>query len=431
MIWELLCYAGVFLGEAIASWIYFEYIFERKQSRSFTIATFVLGYIILFFLSQLIKYFANGVAFILINALLVYGNYSCGKASGILQVFYVTLMVGGSELLASLLLAPFTGDLTAYSQSLPLMMAFTVSGRLLFFLIMLFSTRLFHSEKYSSRSTGLPIFLSLFPATSILLITVVLYMGIKVKLDTLLSVSITFCALILLFLNALVVLVYQHIQKLNEENTLLQLEKQREKSKQEYYEILKKQYENQRILVHDFKNYLYIMEGMASCEQHHDLKQYVTAVLEQPGFQTIRFCENQVLNMIIMHYQTLCAEKSIDFSCDIRHDTLEILNDAEITNLFGNLLSNAFESAVDSQEKEITLCIMKQQGGSFISLTNSCKEPPVRNNTGNFSTQKKDPENHGIGMKSINRIVKTHEGISSFYYDMETNRFHSTIHFLG
>ena len=49
MIWELLCYAGVFLGEAIASWIYFEYIFERKQSRSFVIATFVLGDIILFF----------------------------------------------------------------------------------------------------------------------------------------------------------------------------------------------------------------------------------------------------------------------------------------------------------------------------------------------------------------------------------------------
>lgn len=169
MIWELLCYAGVFLGEAIASWIYFEYIFERKQSRSFVIATFVLGYIILFFVSQLKNYFANGVAFILINALLVYGNYSCGKPSGILQVFYVTLMVGGAELLASLLLAPFTGDLTAYSQSLPLMMAFTVSGRLLFFLIMLFSTRLFHSEKYSSRSTGLPIFLSLFPATSILI----------------------------------------------------------------------------------------------------------------------------------------------------------------------------------------------------------------------------------------------------------------------
>ena len=80
MIWELLCYAGVFLGEAIASWIYFEYIFERKQSRSFTIATFVLGYIILFFLSQLRNYFANGVAFILINALFVYWNYSCGKA---------------------------------------------------------------------------------------------------------------------------------------------------------------------------------------------------------------------------------------------------------------------------------------------------------------------------------------------------------------
>ena len=45
----------------------------------------------------------------------------------------------------------------------------------------------------------------------------------------------------------------------------------------------------------------------------------------------------------------------------------------------------------------------------------------------NFKTSKKDPDNHGIGIKSIKRIAKRYDGEASFDYKTEENVFSSKV----
>lgn len=56
MMWALICYAFVLTSEGITAWSYLEQVFERKGSRKVEIWMFILGYSLLFALSQFKMY---------------------------------------------------------------------------------------------------------------------------------------------------------------------------------------------------------------------------------------------------------------------------------------------------------------------------------------------------------------------------------------
>ena len=60
--WALICYAFVLTSEGITAWSYFEQVFERKGSRKVEIWMFILGYSLLFALSQFKNVLINTVA---------------------------------------------------------------------------------------------------------------------------------------------------------------------------------------------------------------------------------------------------------------------------------------------------------------------------------------------------------------------------------
>ena len=239
----------------------------------------------------------------------------------------------------------------------------------------------------------------------------------------------TISVLALLVINVLVIILNNHVQKLYGEKMVLQIETQREQANVEYYTMLQQQYENQRVLIHDFRNHVSAMAHLAESQQNKDLQNYADMMLKDPGLQKPNiFCDHRVLNMILLRYKTVCEEQKIELAIDIRRDSLPILSDKEMTALFGNLLSNAVEAAVVSVDKMIELSIKKDQG-IFIALVNSCDQSPITDSSGVFKTRKNDAKKHGIGMKSIQRIVNIHNGLSEFYYDADTRQFHSVIHF--
>lgn len=101
-----------------------------------------------------------------------------------------------------------------------------------------------------------------------------------------------------------------------------------------------------------------------------------------------------------------------------------------VTALYGNLLSNAMESADMSKERIIELSITKDyvQHTTLVSIENSCDRPPIQDHDGGFFTQKTNGI-HGVGLKSINRIMRKYNGISKAYYNVAEQRFHCIIQF--
>lgn len=64
-----------------------------------------------------------------------------------------------------------------------------------------------------------------------------------------------------------------------------------------------------------------------------------------------------------------------------------------------------------------------------ISVINSCDHTPLSDGQGGFYTKKADRLLHGVGLRSINRVVTNYHGVATMCYDSEHKQFHHVIQF--
>ena len=143
-----------------------------------------------------------------------------------------------------------------------------------------------------------------------------------------------------------------------------------------------------------------------------------------------RLCDEPVLNILLLRFSDDCKKKGVIFSCDIRDTYLGFMDATSITALFGNLLSNALEAAALSQEKTVELDVRggDNQGTITIFVSNSCDIAPIPDLRGMYVSSKTDRRKHGVGLKSILRIVKKYQGVSAAQYLEDKREFHHIIH---
>lgn len=89
------------------------------------------------------------------------------------------------------------------------------------------------------------------------------------------------------------------------------------------------------------------------------------------------------------------------------------------------------EAAKNSQEKQIELSVVRNilQSVIVVSVINSCDDMPIADGNGGFFTKKSDNMIHGVGLKSISRVVKKYSGVATMYYDSAKKEFHHVVQF--
>lgn len=212
--------------------------------------------------------------------------------------------------------------------------------------------------------------------------------------------------------------------------TEMQLLLQKEQDLSEYYQVLLKQNENQRILIHDIKNHLLSIAALNDQHEREQIANYLRQLTQSPALSYgVRICDNKLLNLVLHQYRLQCEEKSIRLAPDIRSKTVDFMETKDITSLFCNLLDNAVESAEKMDESFIELKIDKQDSTPFIKiiLINSCRVSPFSKDGRKLLSHKKDPLHHGYGMKSIGRVVEKYHGELKTYYDSDNASFHTII----
>ena len=171
---------------------------------------------------------------------------------------------------------------------------------------------------------------------------------------------------------------------------------------------------------------------MAEDGDNQKIREYISELEDLPEFRRkARLCDDPILNMVLLRNQEYCSANGINFSCDIRADSVSFMDAISITALFGNLLSNAIEAAENSESKMVELSVVKkeQQNCILISMVNSCDMAPIKDANGNFETGKDKSKGHGYGTKSIARVIQKYNGEADMRYDEETKEFHSIIRF--
>ena len=429
MMWALICYAFVLTSEGITAWSYFEQVFERKGSRKVEIWMFILGYSLLFALSQFKNVLINTIAFLFVNLILLFSNFACKKLIGIIQVAFLTVVMGGTEVLAGNLMSCLSHDFKAYQYDISVMIPLSVLSCLLYFFVIQIIAKLIKPAK-DGTDTSTVFLLSILPVVSVLITMTIAYISITTRIKPIVGILMAISVIALLMVNILVTVVYNHIQKMYNDRLELELIAQKAKMDTENYKILENQYENQRVLIHDIRGHMQVMRGLLESKNYDELENYLLDMERDPALQKIaRLCDNTVLNVILVHHASICKSLDIDIDFDIRQHSVDFISAHDITAIFDNLLTNAEEAAKNTSEKYIKLSATQQgETGMLITIINSCDSAPDMDEDGNIKTKKKDKEHHGVGLKSVKQAVQRYHGVSRMYYNDEENRFHSVIH---
>ena len=159
-----------------------------------------------------------------------------------------------------------------------------------------------------------------------------------------------------------------------------------------------------------------------------EIKEYINGLLgEISKLNNMGKTQNRLLDVILSKYTSICEEKNIELEIDIVTDNLSIMNNNDISSLFNNLLDNATESAEKSENKKMLIQITNVMNSyRKISVINSCDTAPDTKN-GELVTTKKNKETHGLGTKSIKKIVDKYDGELDWEYDENAKQFKFTI----
>lgn len=432
MMWALICYAFVLTSEGITAWSYFEQVFERKGSRKVEIWMFILGYSLLFALSQFKNVLINTVAFLFVNLILLFSNFACKKLIGIIQVAFLTVVMGGTEVLAGNLMSCLSHDFKAYQYDISVMIPLSVLSCLLYFFVMQIIAKLIKPAK-DGTDTSTVFLLSILPVVSVLITMTITYISITTQIKPIVGILMAISVIALLMVNILVTVVYNHIQKMYNDRLELELIAQKAKMDTENYKILENQYENQRVLIHDIRGHMQVMRGLLESKNYDELENYLLDMERDPALQKIaRLCDNTVLNVILIHHASICKSLGIDVDFDIRQHSVDFISAHDITAIFDNLLTNAEEAAKNTSEKYIKLSATQQgETGVLITVINSCNSAPDMDDDGNIKTKKEDKEHHGVGLKSVRQAVKRYQGVMRMYYNETERRFHCVIRLIN
>ena len=215
-------------------------------------------------------------------------------------------------------------------------------------------------------------------------------------------------------------LLYNQTAKKESEVYILQSELERKEIDESYYKVLDYQNEKLRTLVHDEKNHLSIIKSLSSTDE---IEKYIDRIYDDlDKYSTNGKTKNKMLDLILNKYKVLCEKENIDFYINIRTANLSYIENTDLTSLLSNILDNAIEAAKSTSEKMIDLSINRVNGSDMLTCVNSSDMKPV-SVSGILKTTKSDKTFHGMGTKSIRRIVNKYRGEYEWDYDEMKKEF--------
>lgn len=150
-------------------------------------------------------------------------------------------------------------------------------------------------------------------------------------------------------------------------------------------------------------------------EENHigEAREYIQENIERiDEFTPHRFCEMEMLNLILSHFASQAEEMKVKYSFNIELPDQIPLTKPELCALVSNALENALYAVGELPEEkrlvDARLCAFK--GKLIFSVDNSC-DGKIQV-TGN--RPKTDKTGHGYGTRSIMTIANEHNGMAVF-----------------
>ena len=410
-------------------WQYSSSLFLSAHSAKVKVSFICFLYSILFLFSFMEKVWLNIIVYFLINFLFLYIQFKIDLLIAIFHSAILTTIMGLSELFMFSFMSQFAPHFLENAKGG--LIIYTLSSKILFLTIIYLLMHFFKKTdpKQENYIDYTDFILMLIPVSCLFIIITFFNIGEHFVFIAPINIMVTLSTVLLLFINLLVFGMNQYNHHRNIEFTDMQLLLQKEADSAEYYKMLIAQNENQRILIHDMKKHLQSIALLNEDNENEKIRAYIDQLMQSSDLlEFSKICDHKILNNILCRYKKVCNDLHIAFHADIRSNTTAFLSDSDVTSLFCNLLDNAVEASQRIKDSYIEISATQREHTPFIIITiiNSCACNPFSPN-GELVSSKPDPQAHGFGIKSIEKIVHNYNGNMQMYYDEETFTFHTII----
>ena len=201
--------------------------------------------------------------------------------------------------------------------------------------------------------------------------------------------------------------------RLQQENTLLQMEQKR-------YNELRGYMDASRALRHDFRQHLLVIGQYAKAGNTQALQAYLQPMLEKSDSTPPRYCPNAATDAIAAHYARLAEQQQtrIDFKLELPEKLP--LPESDYCALLGNLLENALRAvaALPQESRRVeAVSLMLSDAMLGISVTNPYKEK-IR--LGKNGLPHAGKAGHGLGLASVQSTVQRYRGTLNIRTENDT-----------
>lgn len=180
---------------------------------------------------------------------------------------------------------------------------------------------------------------------------------------------------------------------------------------------------------HDLKNNLLYMLELLKVQEYEELEKYITDMSELTTRvkSKIANSDNSILDSFINHKYDVATEKGIEFRIKMDIPYNMPFGNGDLCVILGNTLDNAIEANENKviDNPYIDLKMRYREGNLVIIIENSFDGNYIKNDDGTLITTKKDKNNHGIGLGSVQNAIQKYNG--QLNIEIEENIFKISI----
>ena len=420
-----IAFTVVFFIEMLIATIFFNSISERKKPLPLIL---IVGTLI-FEIGTLINIFIVStswlnVSFSILATLSLSTLFFKMKTKR--AVFYSVLLVAISTFLEHIVIFIISSlsnlYLTNYQSETTLLVSEVIISKIIYFLFVLILQK---SSQKDKTILKVPVAFYLFPIITLISVLCFWYISLNQQLELQNQIVLGFVSVLLLFATLFIFFIFQTNAQRENQILLLQQEQDKIKTDISYYEILEKQNTDLRIYAHDAKNHISAIKNL---NRDPEIDSYVSEMLESLERNiNVSHSGNRILDVIINKYVTECNIHNVKFTFDVKNNNLSKLEYHDTVAILGNLLDNAIEAAQLSEKRNITFETDYRNNYSVIIISNSSDNQPLFDDNKTPITTKPNKALHGIGLKSVKKVIKKYSGDFALEYDENKKNFIVTV----
>lgn len=200
--------------------------------------------------------------------------------------------------------------------------------------------------------------------------------------------------------------------------------KQQTYAYQNQIEVIMESQNRVRALKHDMRNHILALQALVQKNELRGTDEYLDSMQKfmnnpQEYVKTGNDTIDSLLNYKIQKANEVLNE--VDAKINIPENLN--LRSFDLNVVLGNLLDNAIDASMQTEDKQMKISIRLDKGVLFLNIRNSCQG--IADGKRIFlETTKADKMNHGIGLKNVRRIVEKYHGDMEFICEngsMETD----------